>query len=556
MKKYVVFLLLATLCSPISSDYSPSGFTGGFPFLTESQPVDHVNNCSNTRAGELMQFTLDLVNAEYENSSEPCVHRNEGPGILGVPSTSRAYRSVAVGMYNIWAKFDSTAVTTFYRNDPFPRLQGTEQRKQQMITYATFYVLQYLLPEGVQRNNTMQLFNFRYNTDFNSTDAKLAQNITERLIAQLKVDGFNQEGCYADTTGYRSSYVVKVSITHFVNSSSYFTNQYSAYSNPPTDLTNSSTIDASRLIQKKKYHWSQEIRDDDVPKPRPFSDPQASKGKPFISPKLLKSLLPPKPNFTIFDAQYQNVAEVVLNDTKKIIVEYWAEIPTWQWFAIQVIIRKCYNLDEAVKLLFAVSNAVYDAVIAVWISKRMYDTARPSTFIPEYLPNLTLRDAFLGYYCGYGNISGELWQPYQAKKFITPPFPGYVSGHATMSRTAAEVLRLFTGSNTIPGGPFQFTTPKGESFYEPFCDHNNKTRSGASCTFMTCKVNPSLNSENNFTPKENITLKWFKFTDLSDDASQSRLYAGVHIDVDALQGVEVGKKLGPEVWNTVQKYIA
>ncbi|CAG8567621.1 14662_t:CDS:2 [Ambispora leptoticha] len=542
MKKYIFFLLFATLCSPISGDFPPSGYTHGFPLLPASQPVDNVatnqppRTCTTTRAGELMQFTLELVRAENGNSSEPCVYANEGPGIFGVPSVARAYRSVAVGMYNVWAKFQPTAVTTFHRNDHFPRLNGTEERKQQMITYAAFYVLQYLLPEGVQRNNTMQFFNSYYHTNFNSADAKLAQNITESLIAQLKVDGFNQEGCYADTTGYEPS-------------------------NPPTDLTNSSTIDASRLIQKEKYHWSQEIRDDDVPKPRPFQDPQASKGTPFISPETLKSLLPPAPNFTTFDAQYQELAEVQLNDTKKIIVEYWADGPngflepgTWQSFALEVIIRKCYNLDDAVKLLFATTNAVYDAAIVAWTIKRSYDTARASTFVPTYLPNLILPNAFLGHYCGYGNISGEQWQPYQAKKFITPPFPGYVSGHATFSRTAAEVLRLFTGSNTIPGGPFQFTVPKGGSIYEPLCDHNDKTGSGASCTFMTCRVDSSLNSENNFTPKEDITLMWSQFTDLSDESSLSRLYAGVHIGDDTQQGMEAGKKLGPEVYKTAQNY--
>jgi hypothetical protein len=32
------------------------------------------------------------------------------------------------------------------------------------------------------------------------------------------------------------------------------------------------------------------------------------------------------------------------------------------------------------------------------------------------------------------------WIPYQRRTFVTPAFPGYISGHSTFSRAAAEVL--------------------------------------------------------------------------------------------------------------------
>jgi hypothetical protein len=40
--------------------------------------------------------------------------------------------------------------------------------------------------------------------------------------------------------------------------------------------------------------------------------------------------------------------------------------------------------------------------------------------------------------------------PYQLISFVTPPFPGYVSGHSTFSRTAAEILTQFTGTPFFP----------------------------------------------------------------------------------------------------------
>ena len=57
---------------------------------------------------------------------------------------------------------------------------------------------------------------------------------------------------------------------------------------------------------------------------------------------------------------------------------------------------------------------------------------------------------------GVGWIPAETWMPYQLLGFVTPPFAGYVSGHSTFSRSAAEVMTLFTGSEFFPGGIFEY----------------------------------------------------------------------------------------------------
>lgn len=44
-------------------------------------------------------------------------------------------------------------------------------------------------------------------------------------------------------------------------------------------------------------------------------------------------------------------------------------------------------------------------------------------------------------------MPAENWHPYSPANFITPPFPGYVSGHSAVSAAAAKVLELFTGSD-------------------------------------------------------------------------------------------------------------
>lgn len=47
--------------------------------------------------------------------------------------------------------------------------------------------------------------------------------------------------------------------------------------------------------------------------------------------------------------------------------------------------------------------------------------------------------AWRGPYLGVGPRNRTNWQPFQALDFVTPPFPGYVSGHAAFSASAAEV---------------------------------------------------------------------------------------------------------------------
>ena len=67
---------------------------------------------------------------------------------------------------------------------------------------------------------------------------------------------------------------------------------------------------------------------------------------------------------------------------------------------------------------------------------------------------------------GVGWIRAVDWVPYQRSTFVTPAFAGYVSGHSTFSRAAAEVMTAFTGSPFFPGGLSDWTTPAGELLHE------------------------------------------------------------------------------------------
>ncbi|HYY76036.1 MAG TPA: hypothetical protein VE644_06920, partial [Gaiellaceae bacterium] len=156
------------------------------------------------------------------------------------------------------------------------------------------------------------------------------------------------------------------------------------------------------------------------------------------------------------------------------------------------------RLEWDVKLYFALNGAAHDAAVAAWGTKGHYDSVRPISMIrylggkgqssdrdaPAYDPaGLPLvpglvevvtrgsaapgeRHAHLAAHVGeiavrawrgnpddpasersgVGWIRAVEWVPYQRPTFVTPAFAGYVSGHSTFSRAAAEVLAAFTGS--------------------------------------------------------------------------------------------------------------
>ncbi len=125
---------------------------------------------------------------------------------------------------------------------------------------------------------------------------------------------------------------------------------------------------------------------------------------------------------------------------------------------------------------------------------------------------------------GVGWILAENWWPYQRPSFVTPPFPGYVSGHSTYSRAASELLTLLTGDEYFPGGLGEFPCPANE--------------------FLVFEDGPSVD----------CTLQWATYRDASDQTSLSRLWGGIHPPADDLPGRQIGKVIGPEAFNRAKLY--
>lgn len=127
-------------------------------------------------------------------------------------------------------------------------------------------------------------------------------------------------------------------------------------------------------------------------------------------------------------------------------------------------------------------------------------------------------------YSGVRWIRAKEWVPYQLDTFVTPAFPGYNSGHSTFSRSAAEVLAAFTGSDYFPGGLGEHIANK----------------------------NSTLTFERG--PSEEITLQWATYSDAADQAGQSRIYGGIHFLADDFTGRIAGSQIGQSAFAKAKTY--
>jgi uncharacterized protein DUF6851 len=276
---------------------------------------------------------------------------------------------------------------------------------------------------------------------------------------------------------------------------------------------------------------------------------------------------------------------VKLGDFARVLAEFWADGPNsetppghWDTLANAVAdhplhVRKLFGagptvdpLEWDVKVYFAVNGATHDAAIASWEIKRRFLAGRPVSWIrymaslgqssdpqlPSYSPDgLPLvpglielitaettqpgqRHAHLKRYLGQvavlswrgepgnrklevggvGWIRGAEWLPYQRRTFVTPAFPGFISGHSTFSRAAAEVLTGITGDAFFPGGVGEFTASAN--------------------AYLVFERGPSAD----------VVLQWGTYYDAADQAGQSRLWGGIHIQSDDFAGRIAGSQVG------------
>jgi hypothetical protein len=292
-----------------------------------------------------------------------------------------------------------------------------------------------------------------------------------------------------------------------------------------------------------------------------FAGLAAATAVPFALPSA-GALLPtlPGPDALGSDASNAEMDQVLsisgsLSDFEKTVAEFWADgpdttAPPGHWFRIAVqqsSLRGVPMWRQAI-LLFAVGNALRDAGVAAWAAKAATRSARPLTGIQCRKANQTLQ-AWRGPYIGNGPRPGSQWQPFQLLSFVTPPFPGYVSGHSTFSAAAAEVLTRYLGGDY--GGPSCARLAAGGSTIEP------KVADPAAPGYaagLTDAPAADGGRGRGYSPSTDVVLCWGTFTDAAQQSGVSRLYGGIHVQKDNADGLALGKAVAAAVISKVNTF--
>ena len=232
------------------------------------------------------------------------------------------------------------------------------------------------------------------------------------------------------------------------------------------------------------------------------------------------------------------------------------------------------DLEWDVKSYFVLGGVMHDVAISVWGIKGWYDYIRPISAIRYFSEKGQRTDSSLDNYnengfelidglieivqvgdplagddnenvgkiklytwkghtyventetdfAGVDWILADNWWPYQRPTFVTPNFAGYVSGHSTYSRAAAEMLENFTGSPYFPGGLETHLAKQKE--------------------FLVFEDGPS----------QDIELQWVSYKDAADQCSLSRIWGGIHPYIDDIPGRLIGQIIGNESFEFGAQY--
>jgi hypothetical protein len=440
-------------------------------------------------AGILRQLSSASAVILWNNAAIEVARDNSSGSLVMV----RALAMMHTAMFDSWAEYDTTAQPTLGAILRRPESERTMENKQEAVSYAAYRVLTDLFPSSrAKLDRLMATLGYDPKSEFQNSENARAIGIraATEVLDYRHHDGANQlgdlhPGAYSDYTGY-------------------------ATANTPD-------------VIRDPDRW-QPLSDDQngQSKTQAFFMPQWGLVKPFgfestldvrpqASPKTLRS----DPAGYIMQAKDLVELTINLTERQKVIAEYWelsqgrgTNVILWNQFAQFLSRRDHHELDDDVKLFFALDNAMFDASIAAWDAKRYWDSERPHTAIA------TLARIFHGY------VFHNDWQPY----LPTPPFPDFVSSHSVLSAAAAEVLKRFSGSDEFGGS---YLRPAG---------------------VPAMKGNPG--------PVHEVVLSWATFTEAADESGMSRRYGGIDFEDADVEGRSLGRRVGTLSWNEAQARIS
>jgi len=444
---------------------------------------------------------------------------------LGPPMVARALAIAHTCAYDAWAAYDRVAVGTRLGGElRRPARERRYENKVEALSRAAYRAGVDLFPGSTSTVFDPLMANIGLDPNDASRDTATPAGIgnvaADELLAFRHRDGANQLGDepggktgvpYSDYTGYAPANAPMDARAPLDPGTVHDPNRWQ----PLTYVDGSGNLVTPAFVGA---HWQLV---------RPFAITSAA--------ALRSPTGPARSGSAEFIAQAQELVDLsaALTDEQKVIAEYWADGPHselppghWNLFAQQILERdrtgsREHDLDDAVKLFFALTNAIFDAGCCAWDNKVAFDSVRPITAIRWLFRGQTVT-AWAGPGKGTQPIAGEAWLPYQPATFPTPPFAEYSSGHSNFSAAGAETLRLFTGSDRFGGS---VTIPRGSS-----------------------RVEPGL------APSRDVTLSWATFSDAAAQAGISRRYGGIHFAQGDLDARTTGRAVARRCFETALTY--
>ncbi len=172
------------------------------------------------------------------------------------------------------------------------------------------------------------------------------------------------------------------------------------------------------------------------------------------------------------------------------------------YIAMQVLQDKQYSFIEQARHFALIGMTQCDASISAWDSKYMHDILRPESAIRQ-------RASLLG------NKDSRVKRQKNWRSYIpTPPFPAYTSGHSTFGAAGAEMIALIQG-------------------------HDRVSITGQSPDLV---IWPQL---------RDIKRSWTSLSQIADENGLSRLYGGVHWELDHSQAMTAGRGIAKHAFTTM-----
>ena len=406
---------------------------------------------------------------------------------------ARALFVVHSAMYDAWAAYDTKAIGSV---PGAPRRQPQSASsplfKSAAVSYAAFRTLSDLFPTQVAVF-TSRMVDLGFNPAITSTDQSTPPGVgnaaAAAVLAVCHADGANQKGelggtPYSDYTDYQPV-------------------------NFPESLTDPNrwqpTRSATGAVQRfLSPHWG---------KVKSFALKSADQFRPGP---------PPLAGTWLYDERMRGVMRLnaELDDRGKMSAEYWddfagTDTPPGHWnrLAEEISQRDKHDLDQDVKMFFALNAAEHDTSVAAWEAKRFYDYIRPVSAVREFYKGKQVQ-GWAGPGKGITAIDGSEWLPW----INTPPHPEFPSGHSAYSNAAAEILKRFKNGNDTFVKKVVFAP--GSSRFDP----------GNS-------------------PAQETTLEWRTFSEVAEDAAWSRRAAGIHFDEADFRSRVLGRVVAGVVWD-------